>query len=244
MDFLQNQILFGRDRTVGIITVEFQAPSTIVLYRRLPDGTTAREEVTFEPFLWVSEDIASCEKLDGSLAYRFLRKCESWDAFSELRNELKKSGIAHFALSDPVQQYLLGTGRTLFKGMAFESLRRLQIDIETCCADGFSFSHADRDPIAAVALSDSSGWEEILVVEPDSAESERKVLERVNALIKERDPDVIEGHNLFKFDLPYLSTRAKRHKMKLTWGRDDSAMAGRSSRLMIAEKTIQYTRYE
>ncbi|MEO6846595.1 MAG: 3'-5' exonuclease, partial [Chthoniobacterales bacterium] len=244
VDFLKNQILFGRDRTEGIVTVEFKAPSSILVYRRGKDGATEREEVAFEPFLWVSEDIGSCETLDGNLPYRFLRRCETWDAFTELRTELKKTGIACFGLSDPIQQYLISTGRTLFKGMEFESLRRLQLDIETCCAEGFSFSHADRDPIAAIALCDNTGWEEILVVEPNSEESERQVLERLTAIIAERDPDVIEGHNLFKFDLPYISTRAKRHKVKLNWGRDGSPIAGRTSRLLIAEKTIQYTRYE
>ena len=31
-------------------------------------------------------------------------------------------------------------------------------------------------------------------------------------LIRERDPDVIEGHNIFRFDLEYLEARARRHR--------------------------------
>src|SRR5207244_10369735 len=48
-------------------------------------------------------------------------------------------------------------------------------------------------------------------------ESERIAIKRLTSLIKARDPDVIEGHNLFRFDLPYLVARAKKLKTKLDW---------------------------
>ena len=148
-----------------------------------------------------------------------------------------------FASNDPVQQYLTARGRTLFKGMRFEDLRRLQIGIETTVSDGFEFSSPERDAIAAVALSDSTGWEEILVVEPNSIESERGTLETLTSIIQTRDPDVIEGHNLFKFDLPFVAARAKRLKVRPAWGRDGSPLASRPSRLQIAEKVIQYPKF-
>ena len=40
-------------------------------------------------------------------------------------------------------------------------------------------------------------------------ESERTALEGLTAIIQTRDPDVIEGHNLFKFDLPFLTGARK-----------------------------------
>jgi DNA polymerase I len=62
-------------------------------------------------------------------------------------------------------------------------------------------------------------------------------------MIKERDPDVIEGHDLFRFDLPYLVARAKKAKTKLDWGRSDGFLRSRPSRLQIAEKTIDYPKF-
>ena len=53
-------------------------------------------------------------------------------------------------------------------------------------------------------------------------DDEGELLERVTARIGELDPDVIEGHNLFNFDLPYMVARADRHGVPLTWGRDGS----------------------
>jgi len=42
--------------------------------------------------------------------------------------------------------------------------------------------------------------------------------------IEEEDPDVIEGHNLFKFDLEYLRVRCKRHRCAVCLGGSDSGV--------------------
>ena len=51
----------------------------------------------------------------------------------------------------------------------------------------------------ALRVSDNSGWEELIEVDPRAIEeSEHAAIKRLTNLIKERDPDVIEGHNLFQ----------------------------------------------
>jgi hypothetical protein len=95
----------------------------------------------------------------------------SWRRFLEAAREPSRP---QHALHDPVQQYLTQSGRTLFKGMRFEDLRRMQIDIETSLSADYAFSNPERDPLLAITLSDSTGWEEIIVVEaglPDSRQS-------------------------------------------------------------------------
>src|SRR5947207_2066827 len=100
------------------------------------------------------------------------------------------------------------------------------------------------DHIMSIALSDNTGWEELLFVDPKNVEeSEHAALKRLTAIIKERDPDVIEGHDLFRSDLPYLVARAKKAKTKLDWGRSDGFLRSRPSRLQIAEKTIDYPKF-
>ena len=50
------------------------------------------------------------------------------------------------------------TGQTFFKGMRYESLHRLQLDIETLTLDPADSGAA----VILVALSDSRGYEEVL----------------------------------------------------------------------------------
>ena len=101
-----------------------------------------------------------------------------------------------------------------------------------------------NDHITSIAVSDNSGWEELIGVDPRAIdESEHAAIKRLTNLIKERDPDVIEGHNLFKFDLPFLVARARKAKTKLDWGRSGGFLRSRPSRLQIAEKTIDYPKF-
>ena len=250
MQFTENTILFGSDPTPGIVAVEPSGDSAMKIFRRAADGSISVEEAAFQPFLWLKENVgddADMTALSGDLDFRLLARCRGWRHFLDLRSGLKERNTPHFAYVDPVQQYLADTGRTLFKGMVFEDLRRMQIDIETFCDEGFEFPSADRasDHLMAIAMSDATGWEEFVLIDrKDVAASEQAALERVTALIQERNPDVIEGHNLFKFDLPYLITRARLRKVKLAWGRDGSIPTTRASRIQIAERTIAYPKCE
>jgi DNA polymerase elongation subunit (family B) len=63
-------------------------------------------------------------------------------------------------------------------------------------------------------------------------------------VVRARDPDVIEGHNIFRFDLEYLEARARRHGVPLAWGRDGSLLRGRPARLAVAERSVTFRRYE
>jgi DNA polymerase I len=235
--FEENELLFGSDPTPRLVAIELGETGSVKVYRREKDGSIATAIEPFHPFVWCDSDVADlnidAEKLTGDLRYGWRVTVNSWKELIALRNGLKNSGRSFFALSDPVQHYLTHTGRTLFKGLAFEELRRLQLEV---------LSRDER--LMSIALSDNTGWEELIVIDSANAEeSERAALKRLTALIKERDPDVIEGHNLFRSDLPVLVARARKAKVKLDWGRSGGFLRSRPSRLQIAEKTIDYPKF-
>jgi len=241
MQFEKNTILFGADATPRIVAIELGETGTVKVHRREKNGSTTTDVEPFHPFLWADNDVVDlgieAEKLKGDLKFGWLITVDSWKELIALRNGLKNAGRDFFAFTDPVQHYLTATGRTLFKDLPFEELKRMQLEV-------LSFSEGDADHIMSIALSDNSGWEELLIVNPKKTEeSERSAIKRLTSLIKERDPDVIEGHNLFRFDLPYLVERAKGLKTKLDWGRSAGFLRSRPSRLQIAEKTIDYPKF-
>jgi DNA polymerase elongation subunit (family B) len=237
MEFEKNTLLFGADLTPRIVAIELGETGTVKVYRREKDGSTVADVEPFHPFVWADSDVLDLgiesEKLQGSLKYGWLVTVDSWKELIALRNGLKNSGRDFFAFTDPVQHYLTATGRTLFKDLRFEELKRMQVDVL-----------ANDEHIMAIALLDNTGWEELIVVDPNHVEeSERSALKRLTALIKERDPDVIEGHDLFRVHLPQLVARAKKLKTKLDWGRSGGFLRSRPSRLQIAEKTIDYPKF-
>jgi DNA polymerase elongation subunit (family B) len=245
MAFEENTLLFGSDPTERIVAIELGETGTVKVYRREKDGSTIADTEPFHPFVWCDSDVTDlnidAEKLAGDLRYGWRISVDSWKELIALRNGLKNAGRSFFALSDPVQHYLTHTGRTLFKGLAFEELRRLQLEVLSVAGID---DPGESDHLMSIALSDNSGWEELIVIDPAKVEeSEKEALKRLTAIIRERDPDVIEGHNLFRFDLPYLVARARKAKVKLDWGRSGGFLRSRPSRLQIAEKTIDYPKF-
>ena len=240
MEFEKNTLLFGADPTLRIVAIELGETGTVRVYRREKDGPTIADIELFHPFVWADNDVVDlgieAEKLRGDLKYGWLITVDSWKELIALRNGLKNAGRDFFAFTDPVQHYLTATGRTLFKDLPFEELKRMQIEVLSL--------EGEVDHLMSIAISDNTGWEEFLIVDPNNVEeSERNALKRLTARIKERDPDVIEGHDLFRVHLPYLAARAKKLKTKLDWGRSGGFLRSRPSRLQIAEKTIDYPKF-
>ncbi len=256
MEFEKNTLLFGADPTPRIVAVELGESGTVRVHRRETDGSTVTDVEPFHPFVWADSDVVDLgietEKLRGDLKYGWLITVDSWKELIALRNGLKNAGRDFFAFTDPVQHYLTATGRTLFKDLPLEELKRMQIEVLQCVASASSRPAEDHrqdadstvDHIMSVAVSDNTGWEELIIVDQNNREeSERDALRRLTALIKERDPDVIEGHDLFRVHLPLVVARAKKLKTRLDWGRNGGFLRSRPSRLQIAEKTIDYPKF-
>src|SRR3954468_692456 len=162
MAFEENRLLFGSDPTQRIVAIELGETGTIKVYRREKDGSIATDIEPFHPFVWCDSDVTDlnieAEKLTGDLRYAWRISVNSWKELIALRNGLKNAGRSFFALSDAVQPCLTHTGRTLFKGLAFDELRRVQLEV-------LSFDAGENERLMSIALSDNSGWEELIVVD-------------------------------------------------------------------------------
>jgi DNA polymerase, archaea type len=256
--FYGNRLLFGDPASPRVVAAELATSREAEIFRRI-DGAIVRERQPLQLFILLADrDLMrgftgahTLVELAGDFHFRWMVTFGDAAVLDAARRHLRdRSGRAGgapdapwFAPSDPIEQHLTLTGTTFFIGLRFDELRRMQLDIETFISPGFEFPSAERegDRVIAIALSDSDGFERVL---SGVAMDERAMLLEMVRIIAERDPDVIEGHNLFRFDLEYLEQRARRHKVKLALGRDGSAMRARASRLQIAERSLAFRRYD
>ncbi|MFN3651247.1 MAG: DNA polymerase domain-containing protein [Armatimonadota bacterium] len=234
--------LFGHDDTEGVVAVEIVEREAMLLLARRgsdPDGPAWREERDrerrpFRPWLVTGDEAYDAlrrhtpgpvewKPLEGG-GLRWLVEFPHWGAFLDLREQLRAQGLAHHAYGHPVKQFLVASGVTLFKGIDFGAIRRLQFDLETTTLR----PEAPESRILLLVASDNRGGEWVFA--GDESEIIRGFLQAVQAC----DPDVIEGHNLFGFDLPYLAARAEALGIPLPLGRDGSPLSfGRERNLPI-----------
>jgi DNA polymerase elongation subunit (family B) len=262
-DELTDPLLAGANPRSGVVAVEWvegrgSAEDRMAVFSR--DGDSVRMVFEpFRPFLLLSDpallsDGAGLEwvELKGGGALRWKAVFSQWKVCVKAKTRLaQKTGVPagtpnapYLFLSDPVHQHLLSTGQTLFKGMGFDRLRRLQIDIECRTTPGYEFCNASRegDVILAIGLGLTDGTVQTLALGRDGEEPE--LLKKLVDFIRDYDPDVIEGHNLFNFDLPYIAARAERHGIPLTLGRGDRLVQMKPSRFSVGERMVAYTRFD
>ncbi|MDD5482189.1 MAG: DNA polymerase domain-containing protein [Kiritimatiellae bacterium] len=258
---INSELVFGHNPEEKIVAVEADCgsdPCRVVVFSRGKTGVSKRG-APFRPFMIVENENLlegldgkfTIQKLAGGGPLKIAVSFQSWPEWERAKKRLvQKTGKTAGApdapfimLNDPVHQHLVSSGRTFFKGMDFEDVRRMQIDIETHTAPGFEFSNPFRaeDRIIIIAMRDSAGWEEILAEGPGG---EKELLKNFVARVRERDPDVIEGHNIFKFDLPYISARAERHKVDLKLGRGGETMRSHPSRFALGERMVSFAKPE
>lgn len=209
-------ILFGRDGRERVVAAEPLPDGSLLLYRRMGERAIA-ERVDARPWLLLGGDPpantpeADLSRLAGG-ELNVLAQFQALGAYFDARAALRDERAAHLAYGGATRMALVRAGITLFKGMAFEDLHRLQFDLETEGLD----PAPENARILLIALADTRGLLETLEGdEPD-------ILRRFVQVVQDRDPDVLEGHNLFGFDLPYLMERARRHGIELRIGRDGS----------------------
>lgn len=250
---ISDVVLFGHDPTPRLVALHPLRQGNggdqalMRVYQRSErNRSLAVEDVPYYPFLFLSDFQAlrgfprqrfRCQTLQGRHAYRYLVVFDTWSAYHDAVRHLQaQPGAGVYRIANPAQQYLMQSGKTLFKDMSFDDLRRMQLDIEVVSKPG-TFPHAQRseDRIVIIALSDNHGWHEIIDAR---GLSEKAMLERLVRTIRERDPDVIEGHNIYAFDLTYITARCARHGVAFTVGRDGSAPRTFPAAMRFAERSV------
>ena len=208
------QALFGQDDTPCLVAVEPDYNEGVVLYRRL-EGKIERETAPYRPWILLTEkpsvELPGAEytELEGD-GYHVLAEFPSQNLYGEARFRVREAHLSNLTYPGGAKMALVRSGKTLFKSMTFEEVVRLQFDLETNGLD----PEPDANRILLIAVSDNRGFLELIEGE------EKQILERFAEVVRERDPDVLEGHNVFGFDFPFLMKRAEKAGVRLQIGRD------------------------
>ena len=237
------KLLFGDDETEGIVSIYTDRLGNAHIWQRNQETgelTYQRKEfyhwgIVADPDL--TEGIKKVRELEGDGPLRYLVGSIS---NSQLQKkivgnynrkhhagiqslfDLKKNN-AVYSIS-PIEQFLVKSGITHFKGLEWDHVQRLCFDLETS-----SLNPAEGE-ILAIAVRDNRGDERVI-----HNNKEAEIISAFVSLVQDFDPDVIEGFNIFGFDFPFLDFRAKQHNIPLAIGRIYQTKNGSQTRSTLAE---------
>ncbi|MBA4311690.1 MAG: hypothetical protein C0417_03565 [Chlorobiaceae bacterium] len=255
-----NHLLYGSNPEENIVAVHPSSDRSMRIYKRIGDRIVS-EDVNFYPFFFISNSVYLknfphkhwIKELEGENYFRYIAAFSNWSEMwngihfvLNRYNENAPSKISNYfelpvihVRTDPVAQFLKQTGRTLFKGMRFSDLHRLQLDIQTNIKHGNKTGNPMRleDRILVIALKDNRGFEKFLTCR---RKSEKDILIEFTNIINQLDPDAIEGYDIFNYILPYISARCELHNIEFAVGRDGSKPRFLENRFSSHERFAEY----
>ncbi|MDI6803704.1 MAG: DNA polymerase domain-containing protein [Bacteroidota bacterium] len=257
-------ILYGHNPHSKIVAVHPTEDNKMRVYARDEKQVTF-EDIDFFPFFSISENYLLTnfhrrhwvKRLEGKNYFEhivaFSRWFDMWVYIHNLlnnHNQQTGKNLSSFTdlpflhlIPDQITQFLIQSGRTFFKEMDFEDVHRMQISIETFKKPGTRLSNANRsdDRILYIALTDNKGWEKII---GKKEKSEKEVIGLLIEIIRDRNPDVIEGHYLHNYILPYILKRCELMECEFNIGRDDKSPTVRENLLYQQDFQQDSKKYE
>jgi DNA polymerase I len=204
--------LAGAGATQGIVAIEPDAGAGVARTYRRDGGKVESVDVPLQAWLVARRSLDGSIELAGRHPMRHLLLAANATRIASIAANL--AADQRLVYLDPITAHLVASGETFYKGLLFSDLRRLQFDLETLDV----VPHRDGAEICLIGIRDTTGFERVLAL--DEFENEGALIAEFARIVRERDPDIVEGHNIFNFDLWYLEERARRAGVPLLLGRD------------------------
>lgn len=211
-------LIFGKDTTERVVAVEHE-DGEMIMYIQAENGNIWKKSLNSKYWILSPEQIDKrWVKLKGELHYKYGRQFNTYQEFSKMKYAYGSSRDI-FAIYNKQEQGMVNKGVTLFKGMKHNEISVLAFDIET---PGIQQDINSKVLIIANTYRDSFGNVTRKLFSYDQYPSQKEMIEDWCKWVREMNPTVMCGHNIYTFDLPYIKHCADFYGAKMILGRDGS----------------------
>jgi DNA polymerase I len=213
-----NRLVFGKDPTENVVGLEVH-DSYAELFIESPTGIQTKV-IPNKHWLVARERLdEDFMRLHGDLFYRYVKVYDDvTEYYIDKRKYTKKET---FSVGDLKEATMLSRGITYFKGMKVQDVYVLGFDIE-------STSLLDNPNKKILLISNTfrkNGQVIRKLFAYDQYPDEASLINAWCEWVREVNPSVIVGHNIFMYDFPYLQQCAENAGLSgLALGRDGSAL--------------------
>jgi DNA polymerase I len=221
---LNNSLIYGKSDIQGVVSVEDTGNGIMKIYTQNTDGEITAQEHPTDYWILTSEpqDKMSME-LKGNGFYKYKNLFNTKTDY----NHSKKYCYNHwkvkdkfFLIHDPKEAFMTQTGVTYYKGLKHDQVSVLSFDIETT-----TLEHTSDAKILLISNTyrDHRGNIERRMFCYDEYTNEKEFIEAWCAWVRQVNPSIIVGHNIFNFDLPYIHHIAFRSGIDFIIGREETS---------------------
>ena len=210
-----SEIIFGKNKTKGIVAAEVIDNYVVCL-------TNENEEVHLPLVHWVLTKVPTKKgrKLEGNNHYKYITVLENAVEYKKFLGKCRKKRADFYTVYHDIESSMLYHGYTFYKDIKIEDVSVLAFDIE---ARGLVKDHTSEVLVITNTYRDRFGkkTKKQFIIDDRGQEV---MIEEWCAWVRKVDPDIMTGHNINGYDLPYLEHCSTNG---LHLGRDDSKLTFR-----------------
>ena len=220
-DDYSDQLIFGKNSLQEIISIEVKNDKVFLF---LNDGTIKTHPMIY----WMLSNKkldSKFERLEGNQHYKFIRRFKSKNTFIKYNGIYNKMRKDVFRIFNDKESAMIYYGYTMFKGLKVKDVSVLSFDIE---ASGLTKDKESKVFLITNTFRKSDGSIVKKHFRLDHYNSDIEMIDDWCKWVVKQDPTVINGHNIYGYDLPYLQyCYAERdgYKRTLPLGKYEEPMA-------------------
>lgn len=220
-----NELIFGKDKTERVVSVEPSEGDTCTLFIQAEDGNVSQKLVPMSHWLLYSEQHSpKMKRLDGDQHYRWLMEYDSEAKREEILKLSREKRYDLFQIRDNKEAFMIKNGVTMYKGLKVKDVSVLSFDLEHTFGIGDTLNKNGKLLLISNTYRNSLGNIRKFLFSYDEYGSEEVMLTAWCTWVRTMNPSILVGHNIFGHDFKILQYAANRAKTKLRLGRDMSAL--------------------
>lgn len=216
---MNEKLIYGKNDLTNIVSIEVENDH-LVLFREFPDKPVQEIKVKYPgQFLLFNRPLSGkMEQLEGDLFYRYIINYGNLDKLNEVKQKCYRKQRKFYTIAEPKENAMVQTGHTYYKDMNPQDVSILSFDLENT-----TLTHNEDSKILIISNTFRKGNEIIhKMFCYDEYENEGDMISAWCAWVREMDPSIICGHNIYGYDFPYLRYCAEREGVQLDLGRNGS----------------------
>ena len=213
----QDDLIYGKNKLSHITNISYKNDN-VHIFREF-EGKIQENIMPFAQYVLSPHSATGAQRLTGDTHYKYIKEYATESAFLEIKKNVYKYRLYH--LNYPPEAFMTRHGYTYFKGMKPKELSMVSFDIET---SGLN-NQAKNATIYLITNTYRKGdYYENKTFNCDDYKDNGEMLLAWCEWIRDVNPSLILGHNIYVFDLPYIRAIANKFNVPLELGRDGSEL--------------------
>lgn len=215
-----DELIFGKNELKGIIAFEVVDSQIII-------KTNKDEIITYDYKYWLlapRKYNSNFKLLKGNQHYKYIAEFNSKEEFNKQANILKKQRKDIYTIWNPEEAAMVRHGFTFYSGLQIDEVSVLSFDIES---NGLTRNKDSKVFVITNTFRDRDG---VLInkqfILDDYNDDQFELIDAWCEWVKEVDPDILTGHNINGYDLPFLQ-HCYGHALSLGRGSTPDVVVGK-----------------